>query len=97
MKSELRIGSFAEKGLCMKNELANENSDLSLNLGTVFTKPALAVYFLTLQGKSGQWNKETLHFSASKGLKKTESPSEAVPNKTAKENTITLKQWEGWV
>ena len=34
MKSELRIGSFAEKGLCMKNELANENSDLSLNLGT---------------------------------------------------------------
>lgn len=54
MKSELRIGSFAEKGLCMKNELANENSDLSLNLGTVFTKPALTVYFLTLQGKSGQ-------------------------------------------
>lgn len=47
MKSELRIGSFAEKGLCMKNELANENSDLSLNLGTVFTKPALTVYFPT--------------------------------------------------
>lgn len=48
MKLELRIGSFVEKGLCMKNELVNENSDLLLNFGIVFIKLVLIVYFFIL-------------------------------------------------